>query len=211
MKNIQKQSTYFLFALAISFLAAFLFNACYGYGGEEDCSDIDPDARYPLSKAQKKFGNFKMDSSTRYTHSDGYEFNLKTVKDTLYWQERDFSPCIGGKEEIHEIIQKADYPIFYLSVSLNSENMSISLKNEGFYALLDSAGIDDESDSYHSVNYHDSLDINGTTYKDIQEICNIDEEETKSCIFISKKDGILKVKFKDGTEFSIVKTEEARE
>lgn len=204
MENLgtrHKSKLSFTFTVAFSaFLSAISLIAC---NSGENCSDYNPDAKYRLSSIQKNFGNFQKNSFNHYVHSDGYEFKLNFYSDTTYWESRIMGECIVGKAEVREFSLKSDFPVFYATITISPENLNVHIHGNNFYTLTDSSGIID-TDYNNSTSHLDSLEINGTIYKDIYEICSEKEDDESSCIFISEKNGLLKAKFNDGSEFSIL-------
>lgn len=197
-------------------------------GTTTDNCDKTYKPKYKLADCQKKVGNFKKGKTTHYVHSEGFEFDLKVVKDTTtieHWQ--DF--CVIAEEEDREVLLTSDYPIMSVYVTFlggtekdstgvtlgHSKPMTISYDGTSYAVELDSTGSPMEAGIKDDIVLLDTITFNGVTYDSVFKIMDYshfdalnyqDESFAKgelAHLYFSKTKGILRLETNEGKSFTI--------
>ena len=212
-------STPILAALAIA--ATAILNACYCDDCTTDtCSDVTHE-KWHLFDFQKKKNFFGQPKSTRYSHSSGFDVEMKRTTDSTY-KKMVLDFCFEGQAENRLLRYTSTYPIMDIEVLLDADNyhgsVLIDFADNRFSFWTDSTG---KIEDPHEI--LDTVRFNGVLYDSVYVIHGykfttwehnrFETEQTGKVpyAYISRAKGILRILTSDGDTLTLIGNEENHE
>jgi len=207
----KRLSTSILTALTIAVTA--VLNACYCEDCTDTCSDVTHD-KWDLFDFQKEKNFFGQAKSAHYSHSDGFEVDMKRSKDSTY-KEKHSDFCYESTEEMRLLRYTSTDPVMDIEILLyethNEGYVNISFADNDFSFIADSNGnISDD------IEMLDTARFNGTLYDSVyvipgfkfitreQHRFEMDIQDSGALAFISKTKGILSIQTTDGDTLTLM-------
>lgn len=162
--------------------------------GGEPCDGIDDTEHMFLPTSIKNFGDFKIGTKFHYKHSDGYQFDMTVISDTIATTNVIKGMCRAGTAEVREIRMKSDYPISYAEINLLADGKVNITFDRGYYLGY----LPTDSSDYIASVMADSVEINDIVYKGVYLFGYDEEFDTIPDLYLSPTKGILKVNFENG-------------
>lgn len=161
----------------------------------------------PLCDFQKNFGSYDLGDTLAFKHSNGYEFKMVVTHDAVHYRvgfldypNESSIPCTSGESSpqatrMRDMILESDYPMLSILFTMDGDNsgaQNIKVEFGQNKFILDDTDFDDSSALV------ESMEINGTKYKNVAVI-NAMDKASQAKIYYTHKKGILKIDFGDGT------------
>ena len=203
--------------IALGIAAAAILNACYCDGCTTDtCSDVTHE-NWHLFDFQKEKNFFGQPKSARYSHSSGFEVEMKRTTDSTYKElHTDF--CFEAVQEARLLKYSSTYPIMDIEVLLGTDkylgSVYIDFADNRFGFWTDSTG---KIENPHEI--LDTASFNGVLYDSVYVIHGykfttwehnrFQSEQTGKVpyAYVSRTKGILRIQTSDGDTLTLIGNE----
>ncbi len=215
----RRLNTFILAALVTA--ATAVLNACYCDGCTTDtCSEVIHE-KWDLRDFQKEKNFFGQQESARYSHSSGFEVEMKRTTDSTYKEKvNDF--CLESIKENRLLRYTSTYPIMKIEVLLGAEKylsyVHIDFADNRFGFWTDSTGkIEDpheilDTASFNGILYDSVYVIHGYKFTTWEQN-RFEAEQTGKVpyAYVSRAKGILRIQTSDGDTLTLIGSEETHE
>lgn len=207
--------------IALVTTAAAILSGCYCDGCTTDtCSDVTHE-NWHLFDYQKEKNFFGQPQSARYSHSSGFEVEMKRTTDSTYkGLYTDF--CFEAQQENRLLKYTSTYPIMDIEIHLSADShlgsIYINFADNRFGFWTDSTGkIEDpheilDTASFNGVLYDSVYVIHGYKFT-TWEHNRFETEQTGKVpyAYVSRTKGILRIQTSDGDTLTLIGNEDYHE
>ena len=212
---------FFTITAALGIAATAILGGCYCDGCTTDtCSEVRHE-NWHLFDFQKEKNFFGQPKSARYSHSSGFEFEMKRTTDSTY-KETVYDFCFEGTEENRLLRYTSTYPIMEIDVYLGADSFQssvlINFADNHFNFWTDTTGkIEDpheilDTARYNGVLYDSVYVIHGHKFT-TWEHDRFEREQSGKVpyAYVSRTKGILRILTSDGDTLTLVGSEDSHE